>query len=98
MADYQNREIDSKFEEVHHRFDDQEKTLNSILGQTTRTNGRVNSLETWQNRMIGAIIVISAITTGILIPLALTFLNGGIEQVVQKGVQRELSTYEIQVK
>ncbi len=44
--DYQNREIDSKFDGVHTKLD-------SILVQTTKTNGRVSKLESWQSYVIG---------------------------------------------
>lgn len=41
---YKNREIDAKFEEVHHRFDDQDEILNDIKIQTTTTNGKVKKI------------------------------------------------------
>ena len=45
-AQYSNRELDSKFESVHGKLD-------SILTQTTKTNGRVSSLEKWQSYVLG---------------------------------------------
>jgi ribosomal 50S subunit-associated protein YjgA (DUF615 family) len=36
-----------------------EETLVRIEKQVTTTNGRVNNLETWRNRIIGAVSVIS---------------------------------------
>lgn len=42
---YKKRELDAKFGEVHERFSRQDQTLEKILSQTTKTNGRVTSAE-----------------------------------------------------
>ena len=47
----------------------------AIISQTTRTNGRVSSLESWQNRMIGATVVINIFVVPILFWLVLAHLN-----------------------
>lgn len=36
-------------------------TLDSVESQTTKTNGRVSSLESWRNRIVGGMGVISAL-------------------------------------
>jgi predicted RND superfamily exporter protein len=41
---YKNRELDSKFEEVHGRLDTQDASLAKILTQTTATNGKVRKI------------------------------------------------------
>ena len=41
---YANREIDSKFSEVHERFNVQDVALEKILNQTTATNGKVKKI------------------------------------------------------
>lgn len=49
-------------------------TLGEIKTQTTLTNGRVNSLEGWRNRAIGAWFVVSLfgpIVTGLVVGLVL---------------------------
>jgi hypothetical protein len=37
--------VDMRFDAQDKRFDDQKKTLDEILAQTKKTNGRVNQLE-----------------------------------------------------
>lgn len=51
--DYSNREIDTMFHEVNAKLD-------QILAQTTKTNGRVNSLEKWRYILTGGMIAIGA--------------------------------------
>lgn len=41
---YANREIDSKFSEVHGRFDTQDKVLSEIVGLQKFTNGKVKKI------------------------------------------------------
>lgn len=59
---YSNREIDTMFESIHDKLD-------MILAQTTKTNGRVNIIESWKDKMTGAMITISFITTSSIIGL-----------------------------
>lgn len=51
---YSNREIDSHFEEL-------KETLKRIEAQTTKTNGRVSSLEEWRSYVVGAVAVLTLI-------------------------------------
>ena len=56
-VEYSNRELDSKFTNLLEHMKGFEKdtsdSLDRILVQTTRTNGRVSSLERWQSYVIG---------------------------------------------
>ena len=56
---YSNREIDFHFKEI-------KETLERIEVQTTRTNGRVRSLEGWRMYMIGGMAAITLIGVPLL--------------------------------
>ena len=43
--------------------------------QTTKTNGSVRALQLWKAKAHGALIVISLIITGIIIPLVCKYLS-----------------------
>ena len=45
--------IDSWFARIEQRLDHQDKDLKEIKEQTQLTNGRVNKLEDYQNKIIG---------------------------------------------
>lgn len=42
---YSKRELDSKFDGIHERFSNQDKTLEKILIQTTKHNSRMSKIE-----------------------------------------------------
>lgn len=44
------------------RLSNVDKKLEAILEQTTKTNGRVDSLESWRDRVSGALIPISILS------------------------------------
>lgn len=56
---YTNRELDEKLQDIM-------LTLDRIETQTTKTNGRVRSLEVWRGVIIGGLGVITAL----VIPVA----------------------------
>lgn len=60
---YRNRELDQI-------FDDIQKTLIRIETQTTRTNGRVSSLEGWRQYIVGAVSVLVIVVVPVLGVLA----------------------------
>lgn len=61
---YTKRETDMWREEI-------KETLGRIEAQTTKTNGRVSSLERWQSYVIG----FCACVTIVIIPLVLTMVT-----------------------
>ncbi len=56
---YSNREIDLMFKEIKNQLDRIEK-------QTSKTNGRVSTLETWKSTIHGALIAMNVM----LVPIA----------------------------
>lgn len=95
-VDYSKREIDSKFDAVHHRFDDVKSDLSSILTQTTKTNGRVNALENWRWFLVGGMAIVSSF----VIPLILYIWSESktFDDKIVESIEKVLPTYEIQVK
>lgn len=83
---YQNREIDTMFDEI-------KETLSRIEAQTTKTNGRVSSLESWKYISMGATGVLTTIVVPILSWALYTLVN--INQVVHESVDEALSAYNI---
>lgn len=65
MEEYSNREIDMKFEAIQQHMKDSHASINekldAILTQTTRTNGRVSSLEKWRSYITGAVAVLTVL-------------------------------------
>lgn len=68
--DYSNREIDRMFLEI-------QDSLKRIEDQTTKTNGRVSSLESWRQYTLGALAVI----TLLVIPTIVYFLNYSLNKI-----------------
>lgn len=64
---YKNREIDTFMNEIR-------EALDRIETQTTKTNGRVTSLEQWRWYQTGAITIMSVILCSIVIPIILKSL------------------------
>lgn len=60
--EYTNRELDDKFNGIHEKLD-------LILAQTTKTNGRVSSLEVWRGFITGGLAIIALLILPILFKL-----------------------------
>ena len=65
---YSNREIKEFFNEI-------KKDLNDIKTQTTKTNGRVSSLEQWKAYTTGAVAVLTLVVLPVLGYLALQVIS-----------------------
>lgn len=83
---YTNREIREKWHDIA-------TDLQEIKMQTTRTNGRVTTLEQWKYIGMGATSVLSFLVVPILV-WALSILVG-MDARIQQSVDRALSAYEI---
>lgn len=57
--DYTNRELDAHFKEI-------KDSLDRIEAQTTKTNGRVNNLETWKAWVAGYAIAVTPVVAWIV--------------------------------
>ena len=65
--DYTKRELDEKWNDI-------KETLERILDQTTKTNGRVAELEGWRQYLSGA----SKVLTIIIVPLFLWLIYSSV--------------------
>ncbi len=59
---------------IEHRLQDLDDKLARILEQTTKTNGRVDQLESWRDKVQGALIPV-AVLSPVLTGLIITYLN-----------------------
>ncbi len=70
-SQYANREIDAKFSNLLEHMKgfetDTADSLERILEQTTRTNGRVTKLERWQSYTLGFCAAISLLLIPVII-------------------------------
>jgi hypothetical protein len=59
-------------DEIIRRIDE---NIIEVKIQTTKTNGSVRALQLWKAKAHGAIVVISIVMTGVIIPLVLKYLS-----------------------
>lgn len=80
-------------EVIEQRFDEMGAHLVEIKSQTTKTNGRVSSLESSRVQIWTSISVLIALGGAII------FLSiQAIDSKIKDGIETALSSYEIQVK
>ena len=84
---YSNRELREKWKDI-------ESSLDSIIKQTTTTNGRVTALERWKYVGMGATSVLTIIVVPILAWALYVLVN--IQGQVHSAVDQALSAYDIE--
>lgn len=101
---YSKRELDDKFKNIdiliREKHDDQmvkigelKLSLNDVVTQTTKTNGRVNKQEQWRYTMGGAIGVLTLIIVPIMGWGLYTLVN--IQSTITASVNAALSSYNV---
>ena len=66
--------LDGLKELFEDKFERNNKDHKELIGHQKTTNGRVNKLESWRDRFMGALII----TQIILIPLAVIYIGNNI--------------------
>lgn len=86
---YTNREIREKWHDISN-------DLQEIKNQTTRTNGRVTTIERWQYMFMGGM----GVLTVIVVPLLAwaLFVLSNIQDNVHRSVDEALSAYDLSLK
>lgn len=60
-------ENDVLLERINNLIETNKTEHEAILTQTTKTNGRVTKLESWQNRIIGGMVIVDIIVLPLVI-------------------------------
>ena len=93
--DYSQKEEDTFRLELFRRMGVQDKTLDEIKVQTTKTNGRVNSLETTRVQVWTAITILLFLG-GVIITLSLMAIDTKIKDGIQQALAESVSKVQIE--
>jgi len=80
---------------IDERQQNHDKVLKQILEQTQKTNGRVNKLEVWKNRILGGVTVVS-ILFGFISYASQVAFNATIESAVTAGINKFVNSSEFE--
>jgi len=74
------------------------KSINDVNATLKDHNGRLRTNEEWRNRMIGALIIISIVVSGLLFPAIISVLRGKVANADTKLTSEELQQIVTQLK
>lgn len=100
MEENSGKELPYTPREIREKWHDIANDLQTIIAQTTKTNGSVADINRWRERMNGAGLVAGFFMTVIVIPVLTwsIYVLININNTIETSVQKALSTYEVQVK
>lgn len=82
-----------KNREIIEMFNDLKNMVTRIEAQTTKTNGRVSSLENWKYMAMGGVSILSMLVVPLLVWALSILVN--IDARIHASVDEALSAYEI---
>lgn len=88
--DYSKREIDQHFLDIKESLERQDRKLEEINGRAKETNGRVNALEGNRDFTRGALTILTAVMSVIVIPLMGWLITQSLKQneIIDNSVKR----------
>lgn len=101
MESYPKGEMDLKLKSIEDKVDTAKREITTelrghnrihkeILEQTTKTNGRVNKLEKWQNTLMGGVAVLI-----FLFPFFMYYFSGILEELRESVENNTTAIHEL---